>query len=122
MGNRYNLINYSYSIPLCYVLQVAARTFNTSYLSDGLASSSSVLVVRLSSPKMPSRLVVKCSSYIGEMYEASVVARVRVERPTKPVLGEPLLSDCERVVVGGRDIIVINSVLWIVVGGRDYQG
>ena len=72
--------------------QVSARSFNISYLPDGLAVSTSVLVLRLSWPKIPSRLMVKCSSNIGQIYQANVVGRVRVFRPSQPVLGEPLLS------------------------------
>ena len=67
--------------------------------------SSSVVVVRLSSPKIPSMLVVRCSSHIGEMYRDSVVARVKVTRPSKPVLGEPLLSGNTRDLVGGTLVI-----------------
>ena len=72
--------------------QVSARSFNISYLPDGLAVSTSVLVLRLSWPKIPSRLMVKCSSNIGQIYQSNVVGRVRVFRPSQPVLGEPLLS------------------------------
>ena len=80
--------------------------------------SSSVLVVRLSSPKIPSLLVVKCSSHIGEMYEDKVVARVKVTRPSKPVLGEPLLSGNHRDMVGGTLVI---TLLLVRVHLRDFQ-
>ena len=34
----------------------------------------------------------KCSSHIGQIYQDDVVGRASVFRPSKPVLGEPLLS------------------------------
>jgi len=76
--------------------QVPTHRHNISYIPGGLAVSSSLLLLRLSSSKMPSRLVVKCSSYIGQVYQEDAVGRAIFIRPSQPVLGEPLISGDSR--------------------------
>ena len=93
---------------------MTAHSFNISYIPGGLAVSTSVLLLRLSSPKIASRLMVKCSSHIGQIYREDVVGRAIFIRHS-PVVGEPLLSGHggDRIV----NIVTMRTVL-IVIGIR----
>ena len=89
---------------------MTAHSFNISYIPGGLAVSTSVLLLRLSSPKIASRLMVKCSSHIGQIYREDVVGRAIFIRHS-PVVGEPLLSGHVRDRTEGILIMVICMVM-----------
>ena len=73
--------------------KVKAANFRNIQMPDGLTVSTSVLVLQLSSPKMPSEIQVKCSANIGQLYSQQTVARIHLVKPDQPRMGEPLLSN-----------------------------
>ena len=71
------------------------RPASFSYLTlpNGLTFCTSVLTLLLSSPKMPGKLLVKCSATIEHFYNQQTVVRIKLVKPDKPRMGEPLLSN-----------------------------
>ena len=68
------------------------RAFSYFTLPNGLTVSTSVLTLLLASPKMPIKMLVKCSATIEQFYNQHTVARIKLVKPDKPRMGEPLLS------------------------------
>jgi len=92
--------------------QVPAYSSSVSWTDSGLAMSRSSLVIRLSSPSLPSTLSIKCTSTIGTDYTKEVKRTVKFTSPSKPVLGEPLVSSkaC-RSLLGLHAVLVWTALL-----------
>ena len=72
--------------------KVKATAFHTIQMQDRLTVSTSVLVLQLSSPNLPSEVLVKCSAKIGQFYSQQTATKIHLVKPDRPRMGEPLLS------------------------------
>ena len=72
--------------------QVAANNSFINWTNHGLATTISYLVLKLSSPRLPTTLTIICTSIIGKKYREEAVRLARLDKPSSPVLGEPLMS------------------------------
>jgi len=72
--------------------QVAANNSFINWTTHGLATSISYLVIKLSSPRLPTTLTIICTSILGKKYREESVRLARLDKPSSPVLGEPLMS------------------------------
>jgi len=77
--------------------KVPAFSTNTSQVTNSsLASSQSRLIVKFNSADIPSRITVRCTANIGQLYQEHVVGRAvfikQSDTKPVPVLGEPLMS------------------------------
>ena len=77
---------------MLFCFQVPSNYSSVSWTDLGLATSISSLVIKLSSPSLPSTMTIICTSIIGKDYQKEIAGSAKLDKPSSPVLGEPLMS------------------------------